>query len=64
MLKLDDKTESENSTSTDSSIILLSTSIIYKQKKPKNKKKTVKNIDFTRTKNDTIVVQESDINDN
>jgi len=44
---------SENSTSTDSS------TTIYK---PNKKKKTVKNTDFTRTKNDTIVVLESDIN--
>lgn len=48
--------QSENSTSTDSS------TTIYKQKKPNNKKKTVKNTDLTRTKNDTLVVLESDIN--
>jgi len=52
--------QSENSTSTDSSTTISGT--ISKQKKPNNKKKTVKNTDFTRTKNDTLVVLESDIN--
>lgn len=52
----DDSVQSENSTSTDSS------TTIYKRKKPNNKKKTVKNTAFTRTKYDTLVVLESDIN--
>ncbi|XP_029341198.1 uncharacterized protein LOC107883630 [Acyrthosiphon pisum] len=55
-----DSVQSENSTSTDSSTTISGT--ISKQKKPNNKKKTVKNTDFTRTKNDTLVVLESDIN--
>lgn len=62
MLKLDDTMESENSTSTDSSTTISGT--ISKQKKPNLKNKTVKTIAFSRTKNDALVVQESDINSN
>jgi len=58
MLKLDDKMESESSTSTTIS------ETISKQKKLNIKNKTVKTNAFSRTKNDALVVQESDINGN